>query len=313
MVIYCCYFITLLLCTKKPMNQDICSDTNNWETITNDTRTRPFQQRNNAMISTFLITIHMYAVVTKGFSSVILVLISTTFLCELECKDGTNVGLAAGLYSGKRRPDLYRTPHALQRVLGPIGPALHCGVFVISQCMHFLSACEVVFALGFSFWFWLIPPEGGRILIFFFFFRGRDSAKLPDIGALKASNRWGVCKMEDAGEIKWARGLKVAGRGRLLRARFSWLAGSVFPLEQALLLSRTEIGLEVWNWFRGESLEEEVHWLFSSVRPPLAKESSTKVDSHSSWTMSSYCTIRIETTRYRTEPNRYFGTKYQLQ
>lgn len=33
-------------------------------------------------------------------------LISRTFLCELECTAGQNVGLAAGRYSGNSRPDL---------------------------------------------------------------------------------------------------------------------------------------------------------------------------------------------------------------
>ena len=66
-------------------------------------------------------------------------LISKTFLWEFECKDATKVGLAAGWYSGKRRPDLYRIPHALQRLLGPHGPCLHKGVCVASQCMHFLT------------------------------------------------------------------------------------------------------------------------------------------------------------------------------
>uniref|UniRef100_A0A0A8YMU2 Uncharacterized protein n=1 Tax=Arundo donax TaxID=35708 RepID=A0A0A8YMU2_ARUDO len=66
--------------------------------------------------------------------------ISTTFLWELEWMDGTKVGLAAGLYSGKRRPDLYRTPQALQSVLGPRGPARHCGVLSIWQCVHLRTA-----------------------------------------------------------------------------------------------------------------------------------------------------------------------------
>ena len=70
-------------------------------------------------------------------SWVALFLILTTSMWEFECKEGTNVGLAAGRYSGKRRPDLYRTPHALQSVFGPIGPSLHCGVSVTSQCEHF--------------------------------------------------------------------------------------------------------------------------------------------------------------------------------
>lgn len=61
---------------------------------------------------------------------------SITFLWELECWFSTNVGLAAGLYSGTRRPDLCLTPHALQRVFGPSGPVLHCGVFSEAQCVH---------------------------------------------------------------------------------------------------------------------------------------------------------------------------------
>lgn len=77
-------------------------------------------------------------VIAFVFSST-LFLISSTFLWEFECRDGMKVGLAAGRYSGKSLPDLYRTPQALQRVFGPIGPALHCGVLVISQCIHFLT------------------------------------------------------------------------------------------------------------------------------------------------------------------------------
>ena len=51
--------------------------------------------------------------------------ISITFRWWLECNSLENVGLHAGRYSGKSRPDLYRTPHALQRVLAPFGPVLH--------------------------------------------------------------------------------------------------------------------------------------------------------------------------------------------
>ncbi|GER33535.1 small integral membrane protein 8 [Striga asiatica] len=68
-----------------------------------------------------------------------LFLISITFLCEFECKVGTKVGLAAGRYSGNSRPERYRTPQALHSVFGPNGPSLHCGVLVISQCVHFLG------------------------------------------------------------------------------------------------------------------------------------------------------------------------------
>jgi hypothetical protein len=68
---------------------------------------------------------------------------SSTLRCEFECLDTTKVGLAAGLYSGTSRPDLYLTPQALHRVFGPIGPVRHCGVLSVSQCRH------------------LRPPDGG--------------------------------------------------------------------------------------------------------------------------------------------------------
>lgn len=48
----------------------------------------------------------------------------------------TNVGLAAGRYSGTSRPDLNLTPHALHSVFGPSGPVRHCGVFSDAQCVH---------------------------------------------------------------------------------------------------------------------------------------------------------------------------------
>lgn len=62
---------------------------------------------------------------------------SITFRWEFECFVDTNVGLEAGRYSGTSRPDLYRTPQALQSVFGPIGPVRHCGVFSAAQCRHF--------------------------------------------------------------------------------------------------------------------------------------------------------------------------------
>ena len=85
-------------------------------------------------------------------------------------------------------------------------------------------------------------------------------------GAFGAScNCWSgvaVSVTDEAGEMSWigGRGLKVAGRGRLLRARpRCWPGvatvcsgllrdGRLLSLEQELLLSSTETGLEVWNW-----------------------------------------------------------------
>lgn len=176
-----------------------------------------------------------------------------------------------------------------------MGPALHCGVFVISQCKHFRTgwagASEFA-AAGFA---------GRVILIFLLFFIGEDdSAKLSD----SDETRWwaeatrGFSTDEEEGEMSWITGLglKVAGRGRLLRARCGprWrgLIGTVFPPEEELLLllllSTTETGLEVWNWLCGESLVTR-RFSFPTVSPPPEKESSTKVDSHSNWTISSYC------------------------
>lgn len=51
--------------------------------------------------------------------------ISSTLRWWLECNSLENVGLQAGLYSGKSRPDLYLTPHALHKVFAPSGPVRH--------------------------------------------------------------------------------------------------------------------------------------------------------------------------------------------
>lgn len=53
------------------------------------------------------------------------------------------MGLEAGRYSGTSRPDLYRTPHALHNVFGPIGPVLHCGVVSDAQWRHFRPGVSV--------------------------------------------------------------------------------------------------------------------------------------------------------------------------
>ena len=66
---------------------------------------------------------------------------SNTFLCELEWISVENVGLQAGLYSGKSRPDLNRTPHALHSVFAPNGPILHWGVFWTPQWLQHRLVC----------------------------------------------------------------------------------------------------------------------------------------------------------------------------
>jgi hypothetical protein len=81
-------------------------------------------------------------------------LISSIFLCEFECTSAEYVGLLAGRYSGTSRPDLYRTPQALQSVLGPAGPARHCGVFSAPQCWHFLPIVVADTGLGFLLGCW---------------------------------------------------------------------------------------------------------------------------------------------------------------
>lgn len=127
-----------------------------------------------------------------------------------------------------------------------------------------------------------------------------DSAKFSESNELTpgATNCWGLT---DVGNMRWFtdRGLKVVGRGRLVRARcgprgHGLRGGSVFPgpeldvdeLLLLLLLSSTETGLEVRNLLSEDSFLTE-QCSFPSVKPPQEKESSTNVESHSSWTISS--------------------------
>lgn len=100
---------------------------------------------------------------TSGPADSFFLLISNTFLWLFECMSTEKVGLQAGLYSGKSRPDLYRTPHALQRVFGPSGPVLHCGVFWVWQWLHLL---------------WNKPPPLWTAGFFFGFFTTGSSKPL---------------------------------------------------------------------------------------------------------------------------------------
>jgi len=81
-------------------------------------------------------TIWVWAKPVSGSATSFLFRISNTLRWLLEWISLQKVGLHAGLYSENNRPDLYRTPHALQRVLAPSGPVLHCGVFCTWQWLH---------------------------------------------------------------------------------------------------------------------------------------------------------------------------------
>lgn len=178
-------------------------------------------------------------------------LISITFLCEFECSEVMKVGLAAGLYSGKSRPDRYRTPQALHRVFGPIGPSLHCGVFVTSQCEHFLvpsgRRVESLF---------LLPPERTEMFFLFPF----------------------LFSEHDTNVMEASLGFKVGRWGRLLRARFTGVKSLnpkwtelLVDLEQ--LLSRTET-------------EPPKKMLLPEVASPLLCDESFSLGFSSYWDMT---------------------------
>lgn len=182
---------------------------------------------------------------------------SKTFLCELECLADTKVGLAAGRYSGTSRPDLKRTPHALQSVFGPMGPVRHCGVFSAAQWRHFRpEESEPEFELP------PIPPS--------FFLH------VVVLGGLMVS----------LGVMRWRRRVDQspgAARERLLRA-FPGRGVSEWKSGAFWFVSEDEDVSGVWglvvvmdrNWRACKSFSAE-------------KESSTKFDSHSSSAKSSCC------------------------
>lgn len=195
---------------------------------------------------------------TLAVCSLPLFLISITFLWELECRDGTNVGLAAGRYSGYRRPDLYRTPHALHRVFGPVGPSLHCGVFVTSQCVHFFDAatrCREVLCsstesdtIGEALAFW--DPSSMISLATVSW----DNFFLLSLFFLKFEVFLEVEEIESHGfTVEDLTRLDLAWTGMTMPAESHGrnltrldLIGTHFPPEH-LLLSSTETGLCVWK------------------------------------------------------------------
>jgi hypothetical protein len=135
---------------------------------------------------------------------------SSTFRWELECLDITKVGLAAGLYSGTSRPDLYRTPHALHSVLGPMGPVLHCGVLSVSQCTHRRPSAGAGAGAAASFFF-----DGGGFLA-----RNACCAEMPDSEGEMAMDAAGAGGEAGVGGSTTNRDdqLPGAARDRLLRA-----------------------------------------------------------------------------------------------
>lgn len=184
----------------------------------------------------------------------------------------TNVGLAAGRYSGTRRPDLYRTPQALHNVFGPIGPVRHCGVLSVAQWRHLrpspLPADEV--SSGVSFF----------LAVFFAVF-----------GCGVSVTTTSVSEEEFVGESTDNREFHMQGaaRDRLLRAA---LAGTVIsgrkPDDEWFRFN------PVWN---SEVFEASSSWSVREFIPDIKlsfskswveKESSTKLESHSSSAKSSY-------------------------
>lgn len=89
--------------------------------------------------------------------------ISRTFRWWLECNSLEKVGLHAGLYSGNNRPDLNRTPQALQSVFAPCGPVRHWGVFWTPQWLH-RRGCDAEPPP--------LPSPSGEVLFFAFFSGG---------------------------------------------------------------------------------------------------------------------------------------------
>lgn len=91
--------------------------------------------------------------------------ISRTFRWLLEWTSLEKFGLPAGRYSGKSRPDLNRTPHALHKVLAPSGPARHCGVFWTRQWLQRRGCCGQpdpgVSAVATGFFFFCLLTVGG--------------------------------------------------------------------------------------------------------------------------------------------------------
>lgn len=226
---------------------------------------------------------------------------SITFRCELECLVRTNVGLAAGRYSGTSLPDLYLTPQALHSVFGPNGPVLHCGVLSVAQWRHFLLSppplmpilvfSQPSFFLGFDFAAVFLPPPT-ELVAMSDWSEQEDIVDVVEVVVVVAAVAVG---MTGGGETTRCLDVQllVADRERLLRA----LAGTAF-------FGRNIFGWRSRWWFGSDRWNSSSSWWVSGAlsfgdvlipdikcnfcKSSVENESSTKFDSHSNSAKSSY-------------------------
>lgn len=215
-----------------------------------------------------------------------LFLISNTFRWLLEWTSPEKVGLQAGLYSGKSRPDLYRTPQALQSVLAPSGPVLHCGVFCTWQWLH-------------RRWNWE-PPDALPVwtagFFFCFFMGGSAKANNSMVWTVLVKIRQGVEENpgedaeEDGGE-DW-----VSGEPSL-QTRFTALVLLLLAFDGTPEGKNGGLGLHSGSdWFVTRLsifCSPAVH-----KRDDSDKSSCTKWESHSSSAISSSCENPIKNIYY---------------
>jgi hypothetical protein len=178
---------------------------------------------------------------------------SCTFRCELECLVNTNVGLAAGLYSGTSRPDLYLTPHALHSVFGPNGPVRHWGVLSVAQWRHLRPS----------------PPSVVSLFLGEGFFGGAMASEWEDVVVVVV-----------VGERTRRREVQLHGgpRDRLLQALAgtdTW--GCNIELDSSLVFDVVSFG----------AFTPDINCSF--CRSSIENDSSANFDSHSSSARSSYC------------------------
>lgn len=208
--------------------------------------------------------------------------ISSTLRWELECLVSTKVGLAAGRYSGTRRPDLYLTPQALQSVFGPNGPVLHCGVLSVAQWRHFLPSLLLLLGTWWILLSFFFQVEDFTVLFFSELEIIIPDSDDDDIVSIEES---GVVVLGDTTSKREAQ-FPGAIRDRLLRA----LAGTgISGLNIVLEAADARFGSGM-NWWISESVPLLIPCIICILCISLLEnDSSTKFDSHSSSAKSSYC------------------------